>query len=97
MQCPCQPPNRLHITRCTSDLRCIEGSQRPVPQSASGISPSQLWDSERPLSAKLNAVGAAKPARPVQFPDSLAPEILHELQQFDDSMADRSRNRRVWW
>src|SRR5438552_4111015 len=93
MQCPCQPQNRLHITRCTNDLRCIAGSQPPVSQSACGISPSQLWDLERPLPANLNAAAAAKLARPGQPPDSLAPAILHALQQFGDSMADQSRNR----
>src|SRR5256885_14812474 len=53
MQCPCQPQNRLHITRCTNDLRCIAGSQPPVSQSACGISPSQLWD----CFSRLNTAG----------------------------------------
>src|SRR4029453_16854506 len=45
MQWPCQSKIRLPIARCTSDLRCIKKSRRPVSQSACGISPSQLWDS----------------------------------------------------
>jgi hypothetical protein len=45
--------------------------------------------------SKPSAADAAKLARPGQFPDLLASAILHELQQFDGLMADRSRTRRV--
>ncbi len=62
----------------------------------------RLWDFAVPslgletaASANLSAAGAAKLARPGQLPDLLAPAILHELQQFGDSMEDRSRNRPV--
>jgi hypothetical protein len=77
MQCLCQPQNRLHITRCTSDLRCIEESHRPASQSACGISPSQLWDAPRRLEDVSSRVAKTRRDLTVQTLGSNVPSVIN--------------------